>query len=204
MVPMALETEFEIAFVTEMISDPADARLGHVLTLLPDAIVASHRDFNIITTSVFAADAIEAGVRAARSIAASGIRVQRTYQDLVSRQDIADRSDVTRQGVGLWVRGERFTDTPFPAPISLVSSGIWLWGDVVNWGRSLNLEWASDEPNFPSLDDHNRLDLMISSGIEHVTVTTHLDIAGVVFEQYGRSTEFVDEDYYQMSYALAS
>ncbi|WP_418003343.1 XRE family transcriptional regulator [Mycobacterium sp. PDNC021] len=201
---MALETEFEIAFATEPIGDPADARLGQVLALLPDATIASHRDFNIVTTAMHAPDAIEAGIRAAQLIEAAGIRVLRTYQDLVARQDIADRSDMTRQGVGLWVRGERFSETPFPAPVSLVSGGVWLWGDVVEWARTLGLDWAAEEAHFPTLDDHNRLDVMISEGIQQVTVTTHLDIPGVVFSPHGRGTQQIADDYYQRTYALAS
>lgn len=193
-------SNFEIAFVTEHMSGPDDARIDEALESVPNLVVASDGDLTIVTTLVRAADAIEAGLRAAKALEASGIRVSRTYQDLVTRQDIADRLSVTRQAVGNWARGDRHADVPFPTPTSLVAGGIWLWGDVATWARACDFD--IDEALFPSLEDHNRLDLLIAAGVKTVTVTTYFAAADIAFRHRGEHGNVRGS--YQRSYALAS
>jgi transcriptional regulator with XRE-family HTH domain len=196
----AREFDYEIAFVTEPLADPADGRLDRVTAMVPNLGVASDGNLTIVTALVRAADAIEAGLRVAKAIETSGISVLRTYQDLVTRQDIADRLGVTRQAVGNWVRGERHDDTPFPSPVSLVAGGVWLWGDVAAWARTRS--YAVDEALFPSLTDHNRLDLLIKNGVQTVTVSTYSASAEIVFGH--RGVHATAGGHYQRSYALAS
>ncbi|ABK75449.1 helix-turn-helix domain-containing protein [Mycolicibacterium smegmatis] len=194
------EFDFEVAFVTEPLDGPDDERIDRAMELIPNLVVSFDGNLTVVTTLVHAADAIEAGVKAAKALEASGIPVIRTYQDLVTRQDIAERIGVTRQAVGNWVRGERHDDVPFPAPVSLVAGGIWLWGDVAGWARSRNYE--VEDVSFPSLDAHNRIDLLISAGIGSVTVTTYECVADIAFRHRGTKASLGHT--YQRSYAPAS
>ncbi|QZH66920.1 helix-turn-helix transcriptional regulator [Mycolicibacterium farcinogenes] len=191
---------FEIAFVVEDIDDPADERIDRVAELLPNFVLTSYGDLMVATVLVRAADAVEAGVFAAKAIESSGIRVLRTYQDLVTRQDIAERIGVTRQAVGNWVRGERHEDTPFPSAVSHVAGGIWLWGDVAAWARAHH--YSVDDALFPSLSEHTRLDLLIAAGVRAVTVSTYVAAADITFRQRRSLPETGNS--YQRSYALAS
>lgn len=156
------EFDFEIAFVTEPLVDPADERIDRATEALPDLVVSSGDGLTVITVLAPGPAAVAAGFTAAATIELSGIHVYRSYQDLVSRQDIADRADVTRQAVGNWVRGDRRSGASFPAPVSRVAGGAWLWGDVVAWlrggGRSID-----GDIEYPSLVDHNRIDLLLAS-----------------------------------------
>jgi hypothetical protein len=191
---------FEIAFVTETIEDPADDRIDRAVAVIPNLGVSSYGDLTVMTALVRGGSAVEAGIYAAKAIDASGINVLRSYQDLVTRQDIADRLEVTRQAVGTWVRGERHHDTPFPPPSSLVAGGVWLWGDVVAWCRASGRD--VDDANFPSLEDHNRLDLLISAGVKTVTLSTYEAASDIAFRQRGKRTQV--DAVYQHTYALAS
>lgn len=194
------EFDFEIAFVIEQVDDPADERIDRAMELIPNLVLSFDGNLTMVTTLVTAADAVEAGVKAAKALEASDIRVLRTYQDLVTRQDIAERVGVTRQAVGNWVRGERHDDVPFPAPVSLVAGGVWLWGDVADWARSRGYE--VEDVSFPSLDAHNRIDLLISAGIGSVTLSTYESAADITFRHRGRKT--ITAHTYQRHYALAS
>jgi transcriptional regulator with XRE-family HTH domain len=164
-------------------------------------IVCPPECLTVVTTLVHAGDAIEAGLRAAKALESSGIRVLRTYQDLVTRQDIASRLGVTRQAVGNWVRGERHDDTPFPSPVSLVAGGVWLWGDVVSWARASN--HAVDEEHFPSLNDHSRLDVLIASGVGAIGLSTYTGAAAdLAFRPRGARPPMANT--YQHQYSLAA
>jgi hypothetical protein len=59
-----------------------------------------------------------------------------------------------------------------------------------------------DEALFPSLNDHNRLDLLISAGIRAVTVSTYSAVADIAFQH--RGVQATVGGSYQRSYALAS
>lgn len=199
---MASGFDFEIALVTEPITCLDDERIDHVTAELADTVVSTFDELTVVTTIVRAGTAVEAGVRAAKVLESSGIRVLRTYQDLVTRQDIASRLHVTRQAVGNWVRRERHDDTPFPSPVSLVAGGVWLWGDVVSWARASNHD--VDDEHFPSLTDHNRLDVLISGGIGAISLsTTYVNAADLAFQHRGPRPS-VANDYYQQRYELAS
>lgn len=191
---------FEIAFVTESLVDAADERIDRVAEFIPNLVVSSDGELTLMTTLVRGSDAIEAGVTGARAIESSGIRVIRTYQDLVTRQDVADRLSVTRQAVGNWVRGERHDDAPFPAPVSLVAGGVWLWGDVAEWARERGFQM--DQIQYPSLTDHNRLDLLITTGIRSVRVSTMVGSGDIAFR--GGTANVHSHAHYQTRYALAS
>lgn len=90
--------------------------------------------------------------------AVSGIRVDRSYPDFVTRSEIAERLNVSRQAVDLWARGERKKAVPFPAPISEVAGGFWLWRDVVDWASDNRLAGAYAAVAYPTFADHVRID----------------------------------------------
>ncbi|HET7328603.1 MAG TPA: hypothetical protein VFJ14_15100, partial [Nocardioidaceae bacterium] len=79
------------------------------------------------------ADAVEAAQFLVGRLESIGVVVERACEDLVTRGSIASRADVTPQAVGLWVRGERYKEDPFPEPYVLLVGGLWLWADVNAW-----------------------------------------------------------------------
>ncbi len=160
--------EFEIAFAIEAV-EADDPRIDKVMAALPGATISGALGLTVVTTLVDAETAVEAGLHAAKALVAAGITPLRTYQDLVSRQDIADRLDMSRQAVGNWVRGERQNVRPFPAPVTLASGGLWLWTNVVRWIEAVGVA-ELDESALPTQEDHCTLDGMIQRGVSHFSV----------------------------------
>lgn len=148
-------TEFELIFVISDVIGPGDERIAKVEEHL-DIVVESHSGLTLATVTAEGAEVVTAALKAATLLTACGLAALRSYPDLVTRQDIADRSEVSRQAVGNWVRGERLHSDPFPTPANLVGGGAWLWGDVVAWLRRQGYE--IDDIEFPSMDDHARID----------------------------------------------
>lgn len=169
-------TEFELIFVTPDIDGPGDMRIAKVEEHL-DIVVESHSGLTLATVTAEGADAVTAALNAAAVLSACGLPVARTYPDLVTRQDIADRAEVSRQAVGNWVRGERIQSDPFPTPVNLVGGGAWLWGDVVAWLRRNDHE--IDDIEFPSINDHARIDsALLRSTESSSTRSGHVELAG--------------------------
>jgi len=61
--------------------------------------------------------------------------------NLVTESEIANKIQVGRQNVSLWVKGERRSKAPFPKPVSRISdkSPMWRWADVAKWLYGQNL-----------------------------------------------------------------
>ncbi|MGQ4596731.1 helix-turn-helix transcriptional regulator [Nocardia sp. R6R-6] len=151
---------FELIFVVEGISDAFDPKIELVEEHF-DCIVESHSDLTLLTVTAPEHSAFAAAVLAVRVLESAGICVVRSYPDLVTRQDIADRADVTRQAVGNWVRGDRSGDHPFPIPVSLAAGGLWLWRDVNRWLAERGL--GHDSTDKPTLETLAQLDAWLSS-----------------------------------------
>lgn len=117
------EVTFEIAPASEAIEDAVAAAF--------DGVLASHSGVTTVTLTAEGETAIDAARTAANSLRKIGAPPLRVVEDLVGRTEIAERAGVTRQAVGLWVRGERQAISPFPAPYVLVGGGLWLWGEVL-------------------------------------------------------------------------
>lgn len=164
-------TEFELIFVIPEITDPGDPRIAQVEDHL-DVVVESHSGLTLATVTAEGPDVVTASVNAVKILSSCGLPPTRSYPDLVTRQDIADRVEVSRQAVGNWVRGERFQSDPFPAPVHLVGGGVWLWGDVVNWLRRNNYQ-IDDLPS-PSMDEHLRIDAALLDA-RAATVDGHVE-----------------------------
>lgn len=151
---------YEITFVLGDVAEGLASPAVSVLEDEYDAVVSSHTGVLTVTMTCSGPDAIHAGAAGVRLLQASSFRVERTYPDLVSRQEIADRAGCSRQAVGNWVNGIRHAVDPFPRPVYLSGGGLWMWGEVEPWlvGRGRQPEGVA----YPSLIDHARLDSWIS------------------------------------------
>lgn len=121
-----------------------------------DAIVATHSQLTVVSFVCEGSTGIGAVKSAAQTLARIGIQCLRTYPDLVSRQAIADRTGLSRQAIGNWIRGDRKADDPFPPPVNLVGGGAWLWGEVDEWLKRQGYE--ADPVRHLSLKEHAVLD----------------------------------------------
>lgn len=192
--------QFEVAFVVETIADPFDPRIDHAEQSLLGLVVSNTGPLTTATALVEAPTVLEAAIHAAQVLDASGIDVERSYPDLVTRGDIAERLGVTRQAVGLWIRGERKDAHRFPTPTSMVAGGVWLWGDVVEWARLNGVDTESVE--YPTFDDHVRIDALLQRGVRHIAIATYATAETLAFSTRSMSKRV--EHIYQQSYALAS
>lgn len=120
--------QFELTFeVPEMAEEIEDAVAEDL-----DAVIAVHSGVTTVTVLFSAADCITAARTAIDALTRLGAAPIRLVDDLVTRGQIAERAGVTRQAVGLWVRGERHSEDAFPAPFVPTGGGLWLWGEVVD------------------------------------------------------------------------
>ena len=100
-----------------------------------DALISRHAGLTLLTVTAQGGTAVEAAKTIITRLQQERqlIKVQRAYEDLVTKVDIASRCHTTPQAVGQWVRGKRLRDFPFPECFSLTAGGIWLWGEVNDW-----------------------------------------------------------------------
>ena len=161
-------TDFEISFVIPELTGAFDPRVSQVEEAL-DIVVSSHSGLAVATVIVAGSDAVAAGRAASATLSSCSLPPLRTYPDLVNRQDIADRLDVSRQAVGNWVRGERHQSHSFPTPVNMVAGGVWLWGDIAEWLRLAGRD--PDDVGYPTLQDHARLDEFLTAAPEAVAVS---------------------------------
>lgn len=122
-------SEYEFMFVI----DPVKDDLERVLVEEFEGFVGGHGRTTILTVSFNGTDAVATAQAAITELRQRGVRVQRVYDDLVTRGQIAERTNVTRQAVGLWVRGARQTGRAFPEPFVLSGGGLWRWDEVNAW-----------------------------------------------------------------------
>ncbi|KAA0974754.1 hypothetical protein ACIGB6_06135 [Paeniglutamicibacter gangotriensis] len=104
-----------------------------------ELVYSAHGPTHFLTIWQEAATPLSAAMIAIAQLRNSGIKVHRAVEDLVSRQDIADRLNVSRQAVGNWIRGERrgSEGEAFPNPYNAVGGGVWLWKDVNDWAHGI-------------------------------------------------------------------
>lgn len=161
-------SQYEWIFVVDGLTDDAVDAIYET----HDALVSRHGGLTLLTvtaeggTSVEAAKNIIAQLQQERRL----IRVQRAYEDLVTKVDIAGRCNTTPQAVGQWVRGKRLRDFPFPECFSLTAGGIWLWGEVNDWLRQTGK--PSDDIEYPRRDDYASINQWIYEELPFIT-TTH-------------------------------
>lgn len=104
-----------------------------------ELLYSSHGESHFLTIWQDASIALEAAQSSAAALRTSGIHLERAIEDLVTRQDIADRLNISRQAVSNWVRGTRHgpNNLPFPEIAHPVGGGIWLWADINRWANGM-------------------------------------------------------------------
>lgn len=123
-----------------------------------DAVFERHGDICLATMTAEGCDVVTAARAAIDTLQAEGFDVLRSYPDLVNRGEIAERLEVTRQAVGNWIRGQRQSEAPFPAPAHLAAGGLWLWGDISRWvGEGIGDASGSDLA-YPTTEAHLAID----------------------------------------------
>lgn len=165
---LGVDIAFEWAFPLPDVEDLADSRLDRLADQV-DAVCTSHANLTVATVLVEGLTALQAGIAAANALRSCALNPTRSYPDLVTVTDIAERASVTRQAVAHWVRGVRH-DNSFPPPVNLVSGGVWLWHDVDSWLKEHVTDIVSDEVAYPTLEDHARLDTsLLAEEVPHLT-----------------------------------
>lgn len=124
-----------------------------------DALVAAHAEVTLLTVTAEGPTVVVAGKRLVEKLERD-LRVvtRRLVEDLVTREDIANRCATTPAVVGQWLRETR--PTSFPASYSRVAGGLWLWGEVNDWLRRAGKTHDSGL-DFPDREDHNELNLWL-------------------------------------------
>ncbi len=143
-------TQYEWIFVVDELADDVVDAVYETC----DALVSHHGGLTLLTITTEGGTAIEAAKATITLLQQEShlIRVQRAYEDLVTKVDIASRCDTTPQAVGQWARGKRLREFPFPEPFSLVAGGIWIWGEVNDWLRRTGK--SSDDIEYPHREDY--------------------------------------------------
>ncbi|MBY0284982.1 MAG: hypothetical protein K2W81_13610 [Sphingomonas sp.] len=99
-----------------------------------DALVGLQRGLFVLEFDREANTLIEAVESAHADVRRAGATIVRIEPDsLVSASDIAERAEVSRQAVSLYVNGER--GEGFPTPVACVSGlrPLWKWSEVAAW-----------------------------------------------------------------------
>lgn len=99
-----------------------------------DAVVALQRGLfvlDFVREANTLAEAVESACADIRRASATIVRIE--PDPFVSASDIAERAEITRQAVSLYVNGER--GEGFPTPVACVSSSrpLWKWSEVAVW-----------------------------------------------------------------------
>jgi hypothetical protein len=139
---------FELLFEIHPVTDETLDRVVEEI----EAGHSTHGNTHLLTVWIDGHSALAAAREAVATLSKLGVVVVRLYEDLVTRQDIADRAKTTRQAVGQWIRGERrgSADRTFPDPYHVVGGGVWLWAEVDSWLAQFG---DSDGVSYPSRCD---------------------------------------------------
>lgn len=147
---MGALAQYEWIFVVDELADDTI----DVVYQACDALVSRHGSLTLLTVTAEGGTAIEAAKTMITQLQQDRqlIRVQRAYEDLVTKVDIASRCNTTPQAVGQWVQGKRLREFPFPERFNLTAGGIWLWGEVNNWLRQTGK--SGDDIEYPHREDY--------------------------------------------------
>ncbi|MGW2541404.1 helix-turn-helix transcriptional regulator [Kitasatospora sp. NPDC001574] len=127
--------EYELTFVVSgaTVDDEAVDKLRESL----DALLFRAGGLDLLTVAASGENAVDAALHAVTALSSEvpKIRIHRLDRELVGIQEIADRTERTRQNVAQWVKGERLADgEPFPlAEGTAGRSQVWLWSEVNTW-----------------------------------------------------------------------
>lgn len=124
-----------------------------------DALVAAHADLTLLTVTAEGPTAVEAGKSLVDELEDDlQIVAWRLVEDLVTREDIANRCATTPAVVGQWLQETR--PASFPTRYSLAAGGLWLWGEVNDWRRRAG-QGHDSGLGFPDRGDHSELNLWL-------------------------------------------
>jgi transcriptional regulator with XRE-family HTH domain len=118
---------YELSFEVAEMSEAAEDRVSNRF----DSVIAVHGGVTTVTLTAEGDTCIGAALSTISSLREAGVEPLRLVDDAVSRSEIARRMGVTPQSVGQWIRGERHSESAFPAPYILAGGGLWLWGEVL-------------------------------------------------------------------------
>ena len=118
------------------IQKPTEEQLERVEEVA-DLLYAAHGGFYSLTLWQAGSSALDAGKKAIALLDQEDITVLHLVDDLVTRQDIAERLNVTRQAVSNWIRGSRRGPgiSLFPPPANPAGGGLWIWQDINLWAQ---------------------------------------------------------------------
>jgi len=149
---------YELTFhVAEIPDDLAD----DLLDRLDCVIGADHGGQQYITITADGVTCFAAAKAMTTQLHTLGMIVHRLQEDLVNRNEIAERLGVTRQAVSNWVRGQR--GDSFPTPGNDVAGGVWLWADVARWAQ-VHSSYDTHGMNYPSRADYDRINGWLVDG----------------------------------------
>ncbi|MEE4545616.1 hypothetical protein V2S66_27070 [Streptomyces sp. V4-01] len=157
--------DYEFTFVVDgrtVDDDTAVSRLEDQL----DAMLARAGGQNLLSVASSGDTAVEAALALAQAVRGlvPGLRLLRLDRDLVGIQEIAERTERSRQNVHQWVQGTRLADhEPFPAPEGAIGRGhVWLWTEVNAWLRQHGLD---DGLAYPSRKEMTQIDFVLSNSL---------------------------------------
>lgn len=131
------DTPFELTFeIDRAISGRPLARLEKAL----NAVQLVRGRTVLLSIEAHGSDCVSAAHDSIDVLRSAGVQPLRLVEDLVTRSEIARRSGVTPQAVGLWGRGERHADRVWPEPYHLLGTELWLWSEVLDVLPGLGIE----------------------------------------------------------------
>jgi hypothetical protein len=137
---MTTEHPFEVRLRLRELPEPVEDLLVEQL----DAIVSRFAEVPYVTVLQDAESGTLAAHRVVDQVRHLGGEVLAIDFDYVTRGEIAERLETTRQAVAHWVAGERQAAFPFPLPAIQAGVSLWCWSDVVNWARVSNRAFSED------------------------------------------------------------
>lgn len=172
---MSTCSEFELIFVTDEVDDDQ----ADELTTAVDAFIGGHGGVTLVTITAAGESAIKAAHTAVQVLREYGIRPVRLYDDLVTRNQIAQRIGKTGQAVGYWTRGER--KHGFPMPYILEAGGLWRWQEVNEWLSAHDDQYAgySDGLSYPTAAEVDEINAWLRFDASTWTPLGVLDAAEV-------------------------
>ncbi|MEV8334296.1 hypothetical protein [Streptomyces niveus] len=156
--------EYEYTFVVAGATVDDDSVVSRLGTTL-DAMLARAGGQNLLSVSYCGDNAVDAAVALTDAVrdAVPELRLLRLDRDLVGIQEIAERTERSRQNVRQWTLGERLADQdPFPATEGTVGKGkAWLWTEVNTWLAQYGLD---DSLNHPTRREMTGIDFFLANG----------------------------------------
>ena len=155
--------EYEFTFVVEGAGPEDDDAVSTLFNDL-DAMLALAGGVIVLTIAAEGATALDAASQAVRAAcsAVPQLKVLRIDRDLVGVPEISQRTGRTRQNVLQWINGERQAKRPFPAPEGTAGRArVWLWTEVNDWLRDLDLD---DGSVYPTRDEMTDIDHALLRG----------------------------------------